>query len=252
MIERKFIQEKYKEFEIEEFIAKNMRRVGHSHTKIVKTPLGEKVSIYSSRPGLIVGRKGANIKKLTKTLKKKFGLENPQIEIAEVEDVNLDPHIVAERISNSLERFGTSKFKGIGHKVLTDVMNAGALGIEVLISGKIPSARAKKWRFYQGYLKKCGDIAMNHVKKAYTTAELKTGTVGIQVRIMTPDIILPDTITITDVKEEIVEEVSISTDATEEKTEKKPKKKTAAKPRAKKKKEETADVEKEEAVKDEE
>lgn len=192
MIERKFVAQKFKEFQIQELITQNLKRVGHSHTKMIKTPAGEKIIIYTSRPGLIVGRKGQNIKRLTKTLKNRFNLENPQIEISEVTDVMLDAQIVAERIANSLERFGTSKFKGIGHKVLGDVMDAGALGIEVCISGKIPSSRAKRWRFYQGYLKKSGDIAVAGVRKAYATAELKTGTVGIQVRIMPQDLILPD------------------------------------------------------------
>ena len=49
-------------------------------------------------------------------------------------------------------------------------MKAGALGIEILISGKIPSSRAKRWRFYQGYLKKCGDISIEGVKTAYDVA----------------------------------------------------------------------------------
>ena len=95
MIERKFIAEKLKEYQIQEFISQTLKNVGHSHTKLMRTPLGEKVVIYASRPGLVVGRKGENIKKLTNTLKKKFNLENPQIEISEVESPNLDAQIVA-------------------------------------------------------------------------------------------------------------------------------------------------------------
>ena len=165
MIERKFVAQKIKEFQIEEYISQSLKNVGHSHTKMVKTPLGEKIVIFTSRPGLIVGRKGQNIKQLTKTLKKRFDLENPQIEISEVTNPNLDAKIVAEKIVDALEKFGSQKFKSIGHKIMTDVMNAGGLGIEIVISGKVPSARAKSWRFYQGYLKKCGDIAMS-VSKA--------------------------------------------------------------------------------------
>jgi small subunit ribosomal protein S3 len=172
-----------------------------------RTPLGEKIIIFASRPGLIVGRKGHNINRLTNELKSKFNLENPQIEINEVEDINLDAKIVAERIANSLEKFGTAKFKGIGHKTMKDVIDSGALGIEIIISGKIPSARAKSWRFYQGYLKRCGDIAIDDVKKAYARAQLKTGTIGVQVRIMTPDIKLPDKIEIIEEKQEIIEEI---------------------------------------------
>jgi len=206
MIERAFVKQNKIEFQIQEFITNSLKNVGHSHTKLQKTPLGEKIVIFASRPGLIVGREGSNIKKLTIDLKKRFKLENPQIEINEVENINLDARIVAERIASDLERFGTSRFKGIGHKVMQDVMNAKALGIEILMSGKIPSSRAKKWRFYRGYLKKCGDIALTGVDKAYTKAQLKTGIVGIQVRIMPPGTKLPDKIELIEEQEEITEE----------------------------------------------
>lgn len=194
MIERKFISENIKEFQIQEFIEQNLSKVGHSHTKMIRTPLGEKIVIYASRPGLIVGKKGANIKKLTKNLKRKFNLENPQIEIVEVEDIFLDPQIVAERIANALEVFGANKFKAIGHKTMVDIMSAGAKGVELLISGKLPSARAKRWRFYMGYLKKCGEAAISGIKKSYAQAHLKSGIIGVQVRIMPPDLVLPDRI----------------------------------------------------------
>lgn len=193
MIERKFIAQKIKEFQIEEYITQNLENVGHSRTKMVKTPLGEKITIFASRPGLVVGRKGQNIKQLTKTLKRKFNLENPQIEISEVEAPNLDANIVAEKIVDALEKFGSEKFKAIGHKIMSDVMRAGALGIEIVVSGKVPSARAKSWRFYSGYLKKCGDVAMG-VRKAHAQAHLKTGVIGIKISIMPPDIKLPDDI----------------------------------------------------------
>ncbi|MEK6827741.1 MAG: 30S ribosomal protein S3, partial [Nanoarchaeota archaeon] len=188
MIERKFVAQKMKEFQIQEYITQSLENVGHSHTKMVKTPLGEKIIIFASRPGLIVGRKGQNIKQLTKTLKKRFDLENPQIEISEVENPNLDTNIVAEKIVDSLEKFGSEKFKAIGHKIMADVMRSGALGIEIVVSGKVPSARAKSWRFYSGYLKKCGDIAIVGVRKANAQAQLKTGIIGVKVSIMPPDI----------------------------------------------------------------
>jgi len=200
MIERKFVKERMKEHQVQEFITQTLKNVGHSHTKIMRTPLGEKVIIYASRPGLVVGRKGENIKKLTNTLKKKFNLENPQIEIAEVENPNLDAQIVAERIASTLERFGVNKFKAIGHKTMTDVMGAGAMGIEILISGKVPSQRAKTWRFYSGYLKKSGSISVEGVKRAQAVCVLKTGEIGIKVSIMPPSVELPDDIQIIEEK----------------------------------------------------
>ena len=207
MIERKFVLQKINEYEIQEYITKNLKNVGHSHTKMIKTPLGEKIIIYASRPGLIVGRKGQNIKQLTKNLKKKFNLENPQIEINEVENLNLDANIVAERIVDSLERFGSEKFKAIGYKVMGNVMDAGAVGVEIIISGKVPSSRAKCWRFYSGYLKKCGDIALVGVDKTEKQAKLKKGVIGVKVKIMPPSTKLPDNIKLVEEKEEEVEEV---------------------------------------------
>jgi small subunit ribosomal protein S3 len=106
--------------------------------------LGEKIVIVASRPGLIVGKGGGNISRLTKDLKEKFGLENPQIEIEEVKNSRSDAAITAEMIANSLERFGSARFKGVGHKSNERCNLPGGLGVEILISGKIPRSRAKK------------------------------------------------------------------------------------------------------------
>lgn len=212
MIERDFIKKRMKEFKIQEYISGTLKGIGHSSTEIQKTPLGDKVIIKVSKPGLVVGRKGSNIKKMTKILKSRFNLDNPQIEIIEVENPNLDANVVAERIASSLERFGTGRFKGIGHKALANAISSGALGIEVLISGKIPSSRAKSWRFYQGYLKKCGDVAVKDVKISKVYAQLKTGTVGVKVSIMPPNIVLPDKIEVLEEPVQIVEEVKMSSE----------------------------------------
>ncbi|MFH1072944.1 MAG: 30S ribosomal protein S3 [Nanoarchaeota archaeon] len=219
MIERKFVSQNIKEYQIKEYINQSLNKAGLSDVKLVRTPLGEKIIISASRPGLVVGRFGANISKLTKDLKKKFNLENPQIELDEVRTPMLDANIVAESIASALERFGSSRFKGVGHKAMTEVMESGALGVEILISGKIPSSRAKTWRFYRGYLKKCGDLAIMKVKKASVQANLKSGIVGIKVRILPGDVILPDKVTLREEKETIVEEVPPAAVQDEEKKE---------------------------------
>ncbi len=195
MIERKFVAQNFKEFQIKNYIQNTLSRVGLSAVTLKRTSLGEKLIIKASRPGLVVGRGGATIQRLTKDLRSKFKLENPQIEIEEVTDFGLDAVVVAETIVNQLERFGTQRFKGIGHKMLATIMSAGALGVEILISGKIPSSRAKTWRFAEGYMKKCGDIAITGVHTAKESANLKTGVVGVQVRIMPGTTKLPDQIT---------------------------------------------------------
>ena len=177
---------------------------GCSHIKLARTPLGDKVAIYTSRPGIVVGRKGQNIKALTEALRTKFKLENPQVEIVEVKEPFLNSQIVADTIASFLVRFGPQRFKGIAHKTIANVIGSGARGVELLISGKIPGSRAKNWRFSQGYLKKCGDVAIEGIDSAQSYAHLKAGTIGIQVKIMPPDLILPDSIEIFDEPQEIV------------------------------------------------
>ncbi|MDP7181763.1 MAG: 30S ribosomal protein S3 [Candidatus Woesearchaeota archaeon] len=219
MIERKFIQEKVKEFEIQEYIDETLTNVGHAYTRLFRTPLGEKIVIYTSRPGLVVGKKGENIKKLTTTLKKKFGLENPQLEISEIENPNTNPTIVAERISSSLERFGIQRFKAIAHRTMSDVNEAGAQGVEITISGKVPSSRARTWRFHTGHIEKCGNMAIEKMGAAYSTAYLKSGAVGITVRITPPELKLPDSLTIVE-EQEVKDEKEGTKEPTAERTEK--------------------------------
>jgi len=210
MIERKFVSQNIKEFKIKEYLFKELNRVGLSDVRLQRTPLGDKILVSASRPGLVVGKGGSNISRLTRILKEEFNLENPQIEIEEVVDPRGNAAITAEMIANSLERYGPARFKGVGHKAMATVMMSGALGVEILISGKIPSSRAKTWRFYLGYLKKCGDISISGVDKAQQIAKLKTGVVGIQVSIMPGTTVLPDKITLIEEPKEIVEEVSKS------------------------------------------
>lgn len=195
MIEKKFVTEKKKEFLIQEHIAKNLPKTSYGYIELKKTPLGEKVIIHTARPGLVVGRRGANIAQLTKTLKEKFKMENPQIEVAEIENPNLNPKSITDRIVSSFERFGPKRFKSIGYRALQSIIDAGALGAEIVISGRgVPSSRSKSWRFSAGHLKKSGFVSENLVKKGFAVAELKSGSIGIKVNILTPDTPLPDTI----------------------------------------------------------
>lgn len=240
MIERKFVKENIKEFQIKEFIDSKMSGVGHSKSKLMKTPLGDKIVIYTSRPGLVVGRGGTNITNLTKDLKERFNLENPQVEISEIENPSLDPVIIAEKIGSAMERFGIARFKGLGHKAMSEVMGAGAKGVEILMSGRIPSMRAKTWRFYQGYLKKCGDIAIADILSSKKIVKLKSGVVGIKVTIMPPNVRLPDDVkyleaAVEEVPEDSSEEIE---EVVEEKKEEKPTEKEEKKKPTNKDKEE--------------
>ncbi len=242
MIERKFVAEKIKELQVEQFIGSQIGRGKYSRIEIKKTPLGEKVIVYTARPGLIVGKRGEAIKDLTKVLKVRFKMENPQLEVAELQNPDLDAQTVAENISTTLEKFGPKRFKAIGYKMLQRIIDSGALGGEIVISGRgVPGARAKSWRFYAGYLKKCGDVAIEGVKHGMCTANLKSGSVGIKVSIMPPDTVLPDRVEIKPIAEQAPEAKEAITEVKEEKA---PEKKKAPRKRAAPKKKEAKKEEK--------
>src|SRR3989344_324822 len=143
MEEKKVVKFKKEEFSIREYIKKSLGKGKINEVKIQYTPIGEKIVISTNKPGLIIGRGGGRIEELTNILKNKFKLENLHIEMDEIKKPELKAQIMADEIALGLERFGPLRFKIIAYKTLQKIMNAGALGTEIRLSGKIPSSRAK-------------------------------------------------------------------------------------------------------------
>ncbi|MEA3414289.1 MAG: 30S ribosomal protein S3 [Nanoarchaeota archaeon] len=195
MEEKNTVKLKKDEFAVREKIKKDIGKGKISRVKIEYTPVGEKITVSTSRPGLIIGRGGERIAELTKMLKTEFNLENPHVEIDEITKPEFDAQLVADEIALGLERFGPMKFKVLAYRSLQRIMKAGALGVEIRLGGKLPGSRSKSWRFAQGYLKKAGDTS-NIVDRAQSRAETKPGTVGVKVSILSPDAVLKDRITI--------------------------------------------------------
>ncbi|GAG11029.1 unnamed protein product, partial [marine sediment metagenome] len=232
MIERQVVAQKLKEKAIEIFIFSYLGKISCSKVKMQRTPLGEKISVYTSRPGLIVGRKGANIMKLTNELKSEFKMDNPQVEVIEIENAVLDAVTVVKNLIGGLERFGPKRFKAMAYRALDGSMKAGARGIEIVISGRgIPGERARTWRFSAGYLKKSGDISANYMDRANEGCNLRSGTIGIKVSILHPTVVLPDEI---EFKKTEVEKLEVKEEKAEEKKPEE-KKQTKKKETAKKK-----------------
>ena len=221
MEERTTVKFKKDEFTIRESIKKEIGMGKVSKVKIEYTPVGEKIIVSTNKPGLIIGRGGEKIEELTNMLKTNFKLENPHIEIDEIKKPEFDAQLIADDIALSLERFGPMKFKVVSYRALQRIMNAGALGCEIRVSGKLPSSRSKTWRFAQGYLKKTGDSS-KIVDRAQAVAQTKPGTVGVKVAILPPTAVLKDRIT---VNEKLLEKLKENTEKIN-KSEKKTKKVT--------------------------
>ena len=197
MEEKNVVKFKKEEFAIREYVRDSLGKGKVSRVKIEYTPVGEKIIISTNRPGMIIGKGGEKIKELTRILKGRFSLENPNIEIDEIKKPEFDAQFMADDIALSLERFGPLKFKVIAYRTLQKIMGAGALGVEIRLSGKLPGARAKTWRFAQGYMIKTGDSA-KVVDRALAVAQTRPGTIGVKMSILSPDAILTDKIVIDD------------------------------------------------------
>lgn len=232
MEERKFVAFKKEELRVREYIKKELGKGRISAVIIEYTPVGEKIKVYTSRPGIVIGRKGEKIGELTAVLKKRFSLDNPHIEICEIHEPMLDAQLVADEIAVLLERRGSLKFKVIAYKTLQQIVKSGALGTEIVLSGKLPSDRARTWRFTHGYLKKTGDPA-KIVDRAKAQATTISGVVGIKVSILKPDAELHDQIK---VDEKMLSRIRITSEEKGE-PEEEPKKKTTKKKATKKKEE---------------
>jgi len=189
-VERVFIQKGMKRVKLEEFLERELERAGYGGADIRRTPTGTRVAVYVERPGIVIGRGGRSIKELTDELAQVYGLENPQVEVVELTKPEFCAPVMAHRAAFMLER-GIS-YRRVGHIMLRRIMRAGARGAEILISGKIRGERSAFERFYDGYLKKAGEPGAELVSYGTAVAKLKPGIIGVKVRIMSPDVRLPD------------------------------------------------------------
>jgi len=192
---------------LDEYLREYCKKARYGGFEIIKAPAQDMVTIRVVRPGMVIGKGGEGIKQLTEILKNEFGLLNPQITVVDVENPDLDPQIMAERIASALER--GLHFRRVGFWALNRIMQAGALGAEIVISGKLLSKKARFEKYSAGHLPKRGDPAEKLVRVGTARAEVKLGTIGIKVKILPPEAKTPDAFYIALMKGELpkIEEV---------------------------------------------
>ncbi len=183
-IKKYFLQLGFTKLKVDEFLAKNFMRAGYSRVDVIKTPLGTRVIIYADRPALIIGRRGQTIRQLTEVLEKYFKLENPQITVTQVDNPDLDARIVASRIALAIER--GYHFRRAAYVALRRILAAGAVGAEIVISGKLTSERARSEKIRAGKVYKTGAHVERLVDRAVIHLLRKPGMYGIQVTIVKP------------------------------------------------------------------
>jgi len=182
MKERLFIQKAKEHVSLEEFVRKQFAQAKCGKIEVQHTPIVTRIVIYTTTPGLVIGTGGERIREATELLKEKFKIENPQIDVQKIGNPDIDPHIVAQNIAAAIET-GVN-YKRLGNYYVQRIMEAGAIGCEIVFSGKMTGQRSRKERFIAGYLKKCGEPAQRDVVKGFAVATPKLGSIGVTVKIM--------------------------------------------------------------------
>lgn len=192
--ERSFIAENVKRMLLKEYIKQEIERAGFGGIDIQRTPMGTRINLIVERPGLIIGKRGGAIKDLTDVIEKKFKFDKPQIEVNEVNNPNLNAQIMAYKLAEVLERGW--HFRRAGHSMVQRIMESGARGCQIVISGKLTGERHRSEKFTAGNIKYCGEPARIWMDIGYAIAKTKPGIIGVKVKIMNPDSKLPDDIKI--------------------------------------------------------
>ncbi|QEE15360.1 30S ribosomal protein S3 [Promethearchaeum syntrophicum] len=189
-IKKHFINKGIQQCLVDEFLRTELDNSGYSGCALQKTPMGTRITIRTSRPGLVIGKKGKKIKELTEAVKEKFNINVPTIDVDTIENPDLNAQIQAERIAYAINK--GQNYRRATYSIIRRIIKSGARGVEVHISGKVTSQRARNQVFRSGVINKCGTPAYEGVDKGVAHLTLKSGVLGIRVSIMSKDYLLPD------------------------------------------------------------
>jgi small subunit ribosomal protein S3 len=184
------IKDNYNMMLLNDFLRENIKESGFSKVEISKTPTGTKIVLYVTRPGIVIGRKGAGIKLLTEKIQTDFGYKNPQISVEEIAKAELSPSVMCNRMAAHIER-GTA-FRRATMWTMNQIMEAGALGVQITISGKLRGDRSAFEKHTQGILPRAGNYAKNVVSEDIVHTKTPMGLIGIKIRIAKKEKVVPE------------------------------------------------------------
>ena len=175
------IKDNYNMMLLNDFLREKIKDAGFDSVEISKTPTGTKIVLYVTRPGIVIGRKGSGIKDLTEKIQTDFGYKNPQISVEEILKPELSPSVMCNRMSAHIER-GTA-FRRATMWTMNQIMEAGAIGVQITISGKLRGDRSAFEKHTQGILPRAGNYAKNIVSEDIVHTKTPMGLIGIKIRI---------------------------------------------------------------------
>nr|AIF13775.1 ribosomal protein S3 (RP-S3, rpsC) [uncultured marine thaumarchaeote KM3_64_C01] len=187
---KNIIKDNYNMMLLNDFLREEIKEAGFHKVEISKTPSGTKITLHVTRPGIVIGRKGAGIKQLTEKVESDFGFKNPQISVEEIPKAELSPSVMCNRLASHIER-GTA-FRRATMWTLNQIMEAGAMGVQITISGKLRGDRSAFEKHTQGILPRAGNYAKDIVSEDVTYTKTKMGLIGIKIRIARKEKVVPE------------------------------------------------------------
>ena len=184
------IKDNYKMMLLNDFLREQIKDAGFSKVEISKTPTGTKIILHVTKPGIVIGRKGAGIKLLTEKIQTDFGYKNPQISVEEIAKPELSPSVMCNRMAAHIER-GTA-FRRATMWTMNQIMEAGAMGVQITISGKLRGDRSAFEKHTQGILPRAGNYAKNVVSEDIVHTKTPMGLIGIKIRIAKKEKLVPE------------------------------------------------------------
>jgi len=184
------IKDNYNMMLLNDFLRKEIKESGFHKVEVSKTPSGTKITLHVTRPGIVIGRKGAGIKQLTEKVESDFGFKNPQISVEEIPKAELSPSVMCNRLAAHIER-GTA-FRRATMWTLNQIMEAGAMGVQITISGKLRGDRSAFEKHTQGILPRAGNYAKDIVSVDVTHTKTPMGLIGIKIRIARKEKVVPE------------------------------------------------------------
>ena len=196
---RHFVDRNVERQLVREYLQKETERAGfgglHFERAFDNQSICTKVTLKAERVGMVIGRRGKIINELQRRIKTDFNLENPKLQVEEIDNPALNAQVMASKLASALERGWY--FRRAGHSSVLNVMEAGAKGCLVIIAGKLTGARHRTEKFTKGHIKYCGETAIQHMDIGQATAVVKLGTIGCTVALMKPGTKLPHEVDIT-------------------------------------------------------
>jgi len=183
--ERDFAKKLSEDIMLRRYVRNRLQKASISKVEINRTPKQITLTIHTARPGIVIGRKGAEVDKLREELQRVTG-KDVQLNINEIKRPELDAYLVAESIASQLE--GKVSFRRAMKKAMQSTMRMGAEGIRICCSGRLGGAEMARVEQY-----KEGRIPLHTLRAdidfARATSRTTYGTIGVKVWICRGEVI---------------------------------------------------------------